>query len=54
MHRIVWTTALPELLLLFCQVGSAEYMAPEVVDAFKTQATTYDKRCDLWSMGVVL
>lgn len=35
-------------------VGSAEYMAPEVVDAFKTQATTYDKRCDLWSLGVIL
>ena len=29
-------------------------MAPEVVDAFKTQATTYDKRCDLWSLGVIL
>ncbi|XP_068676461.1 MAP kinase-interacting serine/threonine-protein kinase 1-like isoform X2 [Montipora foliosa] len=36
------------------QVGSAEYMAPEVVEAFKTQATTYDKRCDLWSLGVIL
>lgn len=35
-------------------VGSAEYMAPEVVDAFKTQATTYDERCDLWSLGVIL
>lgn len=35
-------------------VGSAEYMAPEVVEAFKTQATTYDKRCDLWSLGVIL
>lgn len=35
-------------------VGSAEYMAPEVVDAFKTHATTYDKRCDLWSLGVIL
>ncbi|XP_028513580.1 MAP kinase-interacting serine/threonine-protein kinase 1 isoform X2 [Exaiptasia diaphana] len=35
-------------------VGSAEYMAPEVVDAFKTMATTYDKKCDLWSLGVIL
>ncbi|EDO45162.1 predicted protein, partial [Nematostella vectensis] len=35
-------------------VGSAEYMAPEVVDAFKTQASTYDKKCDLWSLGVIL
>ena len=45
---------LTTLLCRFLQVGSAEYMAPEVVDAFKTQATTYDKRCDLWSLGVIL
>lgn len=36
-------------------VGSAEYMAPEVVDAFVNgEATCYDKRCDLWSLGVIL
>lgn len=36
-------------------VGSAEYMAPEVVDAFvNDKATCYDKRCDLWSLGVIL
>lgn len=36
-------------------VGSAEYMAPEVVDAFvNNEATCYDKRCDLWSLGVIL
>jgi MAP kinase interacting serine/threonine kinase len=29
-------------------VGSAEFMAPEVVDAFIGEALTYDKRCDLW------
>jgi MAP kinase interacting serine/threonine kinase len=29
-------------------------MAPEVVEAFKTMATTYDKKCDLWSLGVIL
>ncbi|XP_063483604.1 MAP kinase-interacting serine/threonine-protein kinase 1 isoform X11 [Symphalangus syndactylus] len=34
--------------------GSAEYMAPEVVEVFTDQATFYDKRCDLWSLGVVL
>ena len=37
-------------------VGSAEYMAPEVVKAFvsEDEATCYDKRCDLWSLGVIL
>nr|XP_036877641.1 MAP kinase-interacting serine/threonine-protein kinase 1 isoform X1 [Manis javanica] len=34
--------------------GSAEYMAPEVVEVFTDEATFYDKRCDLWSLGVVL
>lgn len=28
-------------------------MAPEVVDAFEGASTTYDKRCDLWSLGVI-
>ncbi|NWH28803.1 MKNK2 kinase, partial [Grus americana] len=36
------------------QCGSAEYMAPEVVEAFNEEATIYDKRCDLWSLGVIL
>lgn len=36
------------------QCGSAEYMAPEVVEVFRDEATFYDKRCDLWSLGVVL
>lgn len=35
------------------KVGSAEFMAPEVVDAFVGEATSYDKRCDLWSLGVI-
>ena len=37
-------------------VGSAQYMAPEVVDAFTgshVDVALYDKRCDLWSLGVV-
>lgn len=34
-------------------VGSAEFMAPEVVDAFVGEALSYDKRCDLWSLGVI-
>jgi len=37
------------------QCGSAEYMAPEVVEAFENEeASMYDKRCDLWSLGVTL
>ena len=43
--------ATPELLT---PVGSAEFMAPEVVDAFMGQASPYDKRCDLWSLGVIM
>jgi len=39
---------------LYTPVGSAEYMAPEVVDAFVGDAPAYDKRCDLWSLGVIL
>ncbi|KAJ8274655.1 hypothetical protein COCON_G00092800 [Conger conger] len=41
----------PELLT---PCGSAEYMAPEVVEAFSEEASMYDKRCDLWSLGVIL
>lgn len=28
-------------------------MAPEVVDLFVGEANFYDKRCDLWSLGVI-
>lgn len=35
-------------------VGSAEFMAPEVVDAFVGDALKYDKKCDTWSLGVIL
>ncbi|XP_047121470.1 MAP kinase-interacting serine/threonine-protein kinase 1 [Schistocerca piceifrons] len=42
--------ATPQLLT---PVGSAEFMAPEVVEAFIGEATSYDKRCDLWSLGVI-
>lgn len=47
-------------------VGSAEYMSPEVVDAFEFDdlldldedednfpELTYDKSCDIWSMGII-
>ncbi|MEQ2189692.1 hypothetical protein GOODEAATRI_027905 [Goodea atripinnis] len=29
-------------------------MAPEVVEAFTDETSFYDKRCDLWSLGVIL
>ncbi|PSN52694.1 MAP kinase-interacting serine/threonine-protein kinase 1 [Blattella germanica] len=35
-------------------VGSAEFMAPEVVEAFIGESNSYDKRCDLWSLGVIM
>jgi MAP kinase interacting serine/threonine kinase len=35
-------------------VGSAEFMAPEVVNVWQDQAWSYDKRCDLWSLGIIL
>lgn len=41
----------PELL---SPVGSADFMAPEVVDVWQYQAESYDKRCDLWSLGIIL
>ncbi|KAJ1522177.1 hypothetical protein ONE63_002487 [Megalurothrips usitatus] len=43
--------ATPQLLT---PVGSAEFMAPEVVDAFVGEANCYDKRCDLWSLGIIM
>jgi len=40
---------------LLTPVGSAEFMAPEVVDAFVGHLISgYDKRCDLWSLGIVM
>ncbi|XP_059470322.1 MAP kinase-interacting serine/threonine-protein kinase 1-like isoform X2 [Neocloeon triangulifer] len=38
---------------LLTPVGSAEFMAPEVVEAFVGDSCSYDKRCDLWSLGVI-
>lgn len=40
--------------MLHTPVGSAEYMAPEVVDTFTGDAFSYNKKCDLWSLGVIL
>jgi len=42
---------------LLTPVGSAEFMAPEIVEAFIEDCEhdfKYDKRCDLWSLGVML
>merc|ERR1712183_1196843 len=43
--------------LLLTPVGSAEFMAPEIVEAFiedTEEDFMYDKRCDLWSLGVMM
>jgi len=43
--------------LLMTPVGSAEFMAPEIVEAFIEDTEDdfkYDKRCDLWSLGVMM
>lgn len=42
---------------LLTPVGSAEFMAPEVVEAFMDDSErdlVYDKRCDLWSLGIIM
>jgi len=46
---------------LLTPVGSVEYMAPEVVDTFmfddcdedEEDTLTYNKKCDLWSLGII-
>jgi len=53
-------TTTPQLL---SPVGSLEYMAPEVVDIFMVDDyyddhdeddISYDKKCDLWSLGIIM
>ena len=42
---------------LHTPVGSAEFMAPEIVEAFiedTEEDFNYDKRCDLWSLGITM
>lgn len=39
---------------LLSPVGSADFMAPEVVDVWLYRGWSYDKRCDLWSLGIIL
>lgn len=40
--------------LMDSPVGSAEFMAPEVVELFEGKHTFYDKSCDMWSLGVLI
>lgn len=51
----MYTDVLSVFFFVLFQVGSAEFMAPEVVEAFigDTDSVAYDKRCDLWSLGVI-
>merc|ERR1712123_452243 len=46
---------------LLTPVGSLEYMAPEVVDAFmiddyddEEEEMSYNKKCDIWSLGIIM
>jgi len=39
---------------LLSPVGSPLFMSPEIASNFMGVATGYDKRCDLWSLGVIM
>ena len=46
---------------LLTPVGSLEYMAPEVVEAFmvddyddEEEEISYNKKCDMWSLGIIM
>jgi len=46
---------------LLTPVGSLEYMAPEVVEAFMVEdydddeeELSYNKKCDMWSLGIIM
>jgi len=46
---------------LLTPVGSLEYMAPEVVEAFTVddydddeEELSYNKKCDMWSLGIIM
>ena len=44
----------PDLSCVSLQVGSIDYMAPEVVKVWLDESTHYTKQCDMWSLGVVM
>jgi MAP kinase interacting serine/threonine kinase len=35
-------------------VGSAEFLAPEVVETFVGEALKYNRQCDMWSLGIII
>lgn len=35
-------------------VGSAEFLAPEVVENFIGEALKYNRQCDMWSLGIII
>lgn len=57
---IKFTSALADPITtpqLVTPVGSAEFMAPEIVEAFiedTEEDLKYDKKCDMWSLGVIV
>jgi len=54
---ITSTLSSPTTPLLTSPVGSAEFMAPEIVRVFVSDnkgCVKYDKQCDIWSLGVLL
>lgn len=46
--------SLAENRVLWHAVGSPQFMAPEVIDTWMEPGRSYDKCCDLWSLGVVM
>ncbi|KAL3866345.1 hypothetical protein ACJMK2_043650 [Sinanodonta woodiana] len=39
---------------LLSPVGTADYMAPEVIGVWIGDSVSYDMKCDLWSLGIIL
>jgi calcium-dependent protein kinase len=39
---------------LYRKCGTPYYIAPEVLKASKTRSTSYGKKCDIWSLGVIV
>ena len=39
---------------LYRKCGTPYYIAPEVLEASETRSTSYGKKCDIWSLGVIV
>jgi calcium-dependent protein kinase len=39
---------------LYRKYGTPYYVAPEVLQASETRSTSYGKKCDIWSLGVIV